>query len=676
MLTGLPRPWRTAHAVVRAAACLLAVGYVAARAAVVPLTYDEVSSLRNYVAGQPGNLVDFAVATNHLLNSVLTRAACALLGDAPWALRLPNVMAAVGYIAAAAAFAARLRPPLVGTSAVVLLVSNPYVLDYMALARGYGLATALFFGAVWALVAWWEDPPAARSRLALALVLAGAAVAANFSTLPGFVALVVIAACRLAMSGRAAAAQRPLAAGPGARFTVAPVVGWLVVALVYSGLVFSRARMLADDVHVPTTLRISGLFEEELSAIHVYRADSTGRLRPLTRAGDTWTSGDARDLRTLRVSLSTFADRNLAGIDVTAGTHTYRRARDTPGPWRVDDFGRERVLVFTAPLDWHGGAAHSRLALAHAAAVTAALGLLGLALAALARGATRARLIAPAEAQLLVWATLGVATLLAAPLYLLLRDGQLFFGGTTGFVPDTFGSLVSGTLYGAGYHPQQRTIGLGAVGLALAALVALALAAARSAGRVTGPAVVVLGVIALAGLQAEALHRLLGAPYPMARTAVFLLPVLLTLPALAADAAAGLRRALAWPVRAVVVVVATAGVYHWARVGNVTSAHDWPADAAAVAMLEDAGRSAPPRPAATGRVRIGVDWMYYPVAHYYAERLALNGVRFDAVVLPGDGPPVDFVYVRPSSEFRVGELVQRYPASGAELRMTRPEPPG
>jgi hypothetical protein len=66
-------------------------GYVGARAALVPLTYDEAIAHARYVTGPAASLLDFATATNHLLASALARASVAVAGDTPLGLRLPSL---------------------------------------------------------------------------------------------------------------------------------------------------------------------------------------------------------------------------------------------------------------------------------------------------------------------------------------------------------------------------------------------------------------------------------------------------------------------------------------------------------------------------------------------------------------------------------------------------------
>ena len=83
--------------------------YLVARAVNVPLTYDEASSFLRYVRDEPATLFDFATATNHLLSSLLSRLTSAAFGSAPWALRLPNVLAGLGYLVCAVAIARRAR---------------------------------------------------------------------------------------------------------------------------------------------------------------------------------------------------------------------------------------------------------------------------------------------------------------------------------------------------------------------------------------------------------------------------------------------------------------------------------------------------------------------------------------------------------------------------------------
>ena len=179
--------------------------YIIARAVRVPLTYDEATTFYRHVEGAPAALLDFSTAGNHLLNSALTWVAHLLFGSAPLALRLPNVVAGACYLAVVAAIARRMRQPAIGLAAVLLLTTNPYLLEFFALSRGYGLAVALVTTGGWCLARWCEgsrDAPSAERWLAAALGLSAAAVAASYAALVAFVAICGVVVARMAWTAR------------------------------------------------------------------------------------------------------------------------------------------------------------------------------------------------------------------------------------------------------------------------------------------------------------------------------------------------------------------------------------------------------------------------------------------------------------------------------------------
>ena len=652
--------------------------YIVARAVYVPLTYDEAASFARSAGAGPAALFDFNTATNHFLNSVLAHLSAAAFGSAEWALRLPNVLAGFAYLVSAVALARRAHHPAIGVAGLVLLATNPYLLEYLALNRGYGIAIALFTGGTCFLVRWCEPPSlaaASRRDLAVSLGLAGSAVAANFTVLPGFLALVAVAVARLAWTAR----RRPddgaaAATGPGPMWSWKLVAGWTIATVAFNAMVFSRERVFDPDGFAPVTVKVAGLFDEELASIRVFRADATGRLREFTRrAGGVWTSGPVNDAWQLRIVLPAAVDRNLASLDVTMGAAVFRRDRRAPGPWLVEDLGSDRVLVSTEAIEWRGDPAHRRLVAAHAAVTIGALLAFGAGLLVLSRASIRARLAGAEEARIVAGAVLAVASVAMAPLYLLQRDGQLFFGGTSGLLADTFGSLVAGTAYGAEYHPAQA--GFAVVVLAAAAVVLPLVLLFGSRARRDGgfrPAAAVLGVLALVIVQAVLQHHLFGTPYPIARTALFLLPLGLVVLMLCADAIATLGRAARVVVTTGMLLLAAGSVWNGTRAANLSRTLDWPADSSTPEMLRLVAESVAAESEARGLVRVGVEWMFYPVVRYYAERQSSGPTRYEVIVLPGDGLPFDFVYVPGSSDAAHGVVMRRFPESDAVLWRARP----
>jgi hypothetical protein len=624
-------------------AVALAAGvYITARAFRVPLTYDEASSFYRYIDADFAALFDFATATNHFLNTVLTRLSVGVLGASPIALRLPNVLAGALYLGVAAAFAWRMRDSAIAFAAAVLLMTNPYVLDYFAVSRGYGLAVALLLAAMLTLL---------RQAFAASLILAATAVIANFAVLPAFLAIVAIVGVQLL-------AQSPPHYAPrtdGRRFPWRATVAWLLLTGAFSWMVFSRERVLSAIEFVPMVVRVTGLYEEELAAIHVFRVDSTGRLREIRRQpGGVWQSGPVQDEWSLHVTLPASADRNLASLDVAVGDQVFRRDRREGGPWTVEDFEGERVLRSTGELRWEGNAAHTRFVAVHTAATVAVVFAFAVAMVALSKIPPVARRVEPAYARLIVSVLTAVAGLITAPLYLMRRDGQLFFGGTDGLAVDTVGSLIAGTAYSA---PPPAWLP------SAAAVVALIVLALPVIGRFK-EAAIVSAVIGLVLLQAALQHALLDVPFPIGRTAVYLLPLFVLVVSLNADAIAASGERARKAATITMLILAGVSSLNAARVANLTYTADWRHDASTPAMLDRVARDSTPPPAV---VRIGVEWMFYPVARYYAEQMSTPASRYDVLVLPGDGRPFDFIYAPDGVNLGRVTVVERFPLSGATL---------
>jgi hypothetical protein len=660
--------------------------YIVARAILVPLTYDEAATYFRYIDGNAGAVFDFSVATNHFLNTLATRPSYHLFGGGPWALRLPNVLAGIGFVAGAAAIARRARNPVIGFSGFVLMVTNPYVLDYLALSRGYGLAVGLLTASVYCLLRWIELPPdVARRWLCRSLWLAGAAVAATFTVLPAFVAVVGVVVLRLAWTAKT---SWRLETPPSWRAAIpwSAVAGCLAVAGAFSLLVFAHHPVLSQELFVPISVRAVGLFDDELRQIQVWREDASGRRRALDRDPDgVWRTGGVRAAWGLRVELPVKVDHNLTSLDVTVGAAVHRRDRHAPGPWLARDDGTRRVLQGTGPLmaaapgtgatdraiNWAGERHLWRLAMGRAAGLLAAFAALAAGLVLVFAAAARARWVGAAEARLVVSAVLAVGAFCAAPLYLLRRDGQLYFGGTAGLVPDTFGSLIRQSAYGVSYSAHQTDIVLWA--LAGAGLLVAGLMLMWRAGRkaLAAPATIATLIVIIAA-QIAIQHALLGTPWLTGRTALFLLPLVSAFVLLSADA---LARGVA-PARLMascgMVLLAIAAGWHATSVANVTRTMDWPGDASTPAMIEAVASASGTRP---HPVRIGVDSIFYPVARYYAGLVPGRPAPYTVEVVPGDGPLPEFVYTAQPVDAAGASLVRGFEESSATLWRTRSAAP-
>ena len=91
-------------------------------------------------------------ANNHLLNTVLAAISVRFLGLSELAMRIPALIGAACYIFAAILIAHGLFRGLAATGAAIFLLANPYVLDFLPLARGYSLALGLSMLGIWLLL--------------------------------------------------------------------------------------------------------------------------------------------------------------------------------------------------------------------------------------------------------------------------------------------------------------------------------------------------------------------------------------------------------------------------------------------------------------------------------------------------------------------------------------------
>lgn len=185
--------------------CLLGLGalllaYVALRARVLAFTHDESLSFLQLQSG-PWAWLELG-SNNHVLNSLGMVLAQTLLGSGEFALRLPNVLPGAFFFLSAGRLALLFRHRLLGLVCFLVLCTNPFVLDFFSLARGYGLGLALELCALALLL-----PPLVRAANAQpAPLLPGAfaacglallATLANFTFFFVYAALVAVCALLL-----------------------------------------------------------------------------------------------------------------------------------------------------------------------------------------------------------------------------------------------------------------------------------------------------------------------------------------------------------------------------------------------------------------------------------------------------------------------------------------------
>jgi hypothetical protein len=163
--------------------------YVTIRAALLGITYDEVWTLSTFVPLDIKDILLYnpADANNQLLNTLLIKLFYVFGNHSLFIARLPNVLAFVVFGYYCFRISKRSRSIVTGAFLLILLLYNPFVLDFFSLARGYGLAMAFQMGCLHYVMAYFSSYN--WKKLALSFSLGILAVLSNFTFLYFFLSV-------------------------------------------------------------------------------------------------------------------------------------------------------------------------------------------------------------------------------------------------------------------------------------------------------------------------------------------------------------------------------------------------------------------------------------------------------------------------------------------------------
>ena len=172
------------------------------RARTQSITADEAFAESLFLGGNLSQMLKSYDASHHMLQTFLAKASILAFGLSEFTLRLPSLLGGLLYLITVY----RLSRHVFGEGrrfllAFALASLNPLVLDYLSIARGYGLALALF---LWSLhqVLLYTGGDHDSSRVYKAGLGLGLSVAANLTLLAPGTALAVVFILVLAGSRR------------------------------------------------------------------------------------------------------------------------------------------------------------------------------------------------------------------------------------------------------------------------------------------------------------------------------------------------------------------------------------------------------------------------------------------------------------------------------------------
>lgn len=165
--------------------------YLVLRACNVPITLDESMTLNSikansFLAILTNSIENYPAANNHLLNSLFIKTLTSMLGDSLFILRLPNLMAFIIFFASLVMLTAHWfgNRQSLRIAVILIIVSNHYLFEFFALARGYGMATGFMF-----LALAIASKRSRQSEGYLVILSAGLALLSSYIMIYVFVAL-------------------------------------------------------------------------------------------------------------------------------------------------------------------------------------------------------------------------------------------------------------------------------------------------------------------------------------------------------------------------------------------------------------------------------------------------------------------------------------------------------
>jgi hypothetical protein len=174
---------------VTAGLSVLVFAYVAMRAATLCITIDEASTYNCHVTGGWMDIILFRTDglpdNNHVLHTLLCKVSVLLFGLSELTLRFPALFGCLLYLFGLNLCLRRIVSGWKIVPALLAVGLNPYVVDFLGLARGYGLGLGFtMLGLASLLSAFAETPGKVRVVPAqVALLLFGLAALSNLSFL-------------------------------------------------------------------------------------------------------------------------------------------------------------------------------------------------------------------------------------------------------------------------------------------------------------------------------------------------------------------------------------------------------------------------------------------------------------------------------------------------------------
>jgi hypothetical protein len=676
---------------------LFFIGYEVARAARSSFTCDEAGSYLDFISPNVLALFNFNSANNHFLNSLLAKISSSLGGSSEFVLRLPNLLSYAAYLLFAFLIMNRfVKTKIIVLCGYLLLSLNPYVLDYFSLCRGYGLSLGFLMASLFFFLSFLdrtaEPEPNRHRHLRFSLIAAALAVLSNFSLLNVYLSLAVFALAYFIflnkLDRRGMSPAPPVRNPSKSKKILWPV--FILAAVLFNLSAISQDLNYAGKFFEPVTVRIGGLTEKEKQGIQVLRLDIHHEEEPLSYQEDVWRPETPTYFTAVRFRCPANLVDKIEQVQIRIGPETFsfpaaemKHIKKLPAKKYIvfsshDSMALKRSIIpaFRPVINWKGDRALLSYAFRRLLIVLAIFAAAIILLVILGHLLARLKILNPSQFRPLASTTWMLAVFIGYPLYILKKAGMLWWGGQESFIRDTVFSLINNSFYGKLYFRGQERVVFSFLCLILLAFSMLIFIDGRKkvlAERLPGLSIFVILLAASVSIIVQ--KYLLGNPYLIGRTALFMIPLFTLLLIFLCQV---LSRGRIGPKIASVSLLATLtilSVYHFAGRANTTMTVEWRRDADTKSVFKDLGEIKNKDYAPSSIISLGIDETLLTSLRYYLARTkpAWLEVR---IAPPYKGS--DFYYVRDPSDgaWTVGPglaLVKRYPVSGNVLVKSKQE---
>ncbi len=663
--------------------------YEILRAAKVSLTFDEAATYLRHISSDLLSVFNFTVATNHLLNTLLSRVFSFVGGESELVLRFPNLIGYGLYLFFSFLILKKLTNRTVALGGFLLLNLNPYVLDYFSLSRGYGLSLGFLMGAVFFFLSFLErsDNRTADElrHLYYSLLMASGAVLSNFALLNFYLALALLSFTTLVVfnirRNRFSAPLRNVVQPPQITNKFFP---WFIgLAAFFNLLVLSNDLELSRNVYKPISVRIIGLNEAEKNDVDVYRMNIENKETRLARRDDHWQPDRPMHFCGLKFELPLASLDKIERIEISIGGRVFPYSGLRIRAMTDHHFGtnliftsgnsvsleRSRFPAFRRVINWGGDSRFIVYLLAKTFLVISALAAFAIFVWLSGRLIVRLKVLRAEQWRPLASVTVMMASLVVCPLYILSRNAELYYGGLRDMIHDTFYSLIQSSFYGKTYQAAQIQFCFRFILLTfLIFILVLYLNYRRKRLSRALPGLIMLSIIFFTSISVLGQNLIFKTPYLLGRTALFYIPLYLLFLVFLFQSLAELGRPARIISVSVLALAVSLSVYHFSRTANLKYTLDWPRDADTKAVIADLKKIRQAEWPPDLKLSLGIDWIFYPGTVYYLKRQNISSVDVNIIPPPG---PNDFFYVPEESLQDTHIVIKEYPLSGSVLAKAR-----